>query len=102
MLNQVIKRPIVTEKSLQNQEKGKYTFEVNLRATKSQIKTAIEKLFAVKVKKVWVAKMAGKSKRVGKKRQLKKLADRKKAIIKLKSGKITLFEEKETKKGKNV
>jgi large subunit ribosomal protein L23 len=46
----IIKRPVVTEKSTYTQNKqGRYTFEVDLRANKSQIKSAVETLFKVKV-----------------------------------------------------
>ncbi|NPA35106.1 MAG: 50S ribosomal protein L23 [Chlorobi bacterium] len=51
--HEIIKRPILTEKSTQLQEKfNRYVFEVDMRANKLQIKDAIEKLFGVKVVKV--------------------------------------------------
>ncbi len=51
--HEIIKRPILTEKSTQLQEKyNRYVFEVDMRANKLQIKDAIEKLFGVRVKKV--------------------------------------------------
>lgn len=61
----VIKRPLVTEKSTQLSESGKYTFEVDKRANKIQIKEAIEAIFEVKVKKVNVINGKPKAKRVG-------------------------------------
>ena len=48
----IIVRPIVTEKSNEALQEGKYTFEVAKKATKIQIATAVEKLFNVKVLKV--------------------------------------------------
>ena len=46
---EVIVRPVVTEKSNDGLQEGKYTFEVNKKATKVEIAKAVEKLFGVKV-----------------------------------------------------
>ncbi|MBN2503996.1 MAG: 50S ribosomal protein L23 [Bacilli bacterium] len=62
---QVIKRPIVTEKSTKLVESRKYTFEVDKNANKIQIKDAIEAIFNVKVTKVNVVNSLPKAKRVG-------------------------------------
>ncbi len=61
----IIVRPIITEKSYANQAQGKYTFEVAVSATKVDIKKAVEELFNVRVKKVNTLRYDGKSKRVG-------------------------------------
>lgn len=61
----IIVRPIITEKSYANQAQGKYTFEVAVDATKVDIKNAVEELFNVKVKKVNTLRYDGKNKRVG-------------------------------------
>lgn len=61
----VILRPIVTEKSYANIAQGKYTFEVAIDATKIDIKNAVEELFNVKVKKVNTLRYDGKEKKVG-------------------------------------
>lgn len=61
----IIKRPIVSEKSTKLAEQRKYTFEVDRRANKIQIKDAIEAIFKVKVEKVNVVNMKRKAKRVG-------------------------------------
>ncbi|MFA7560703.1 MAG: 50S ribosomal protein L23 [Candidatus Izemoplasmatales bacterium] len=61
----IVKRPIVTEKSTKLSESRKYTFEVDRRANKIQIKEAIEELFKVKVEKVNIMNMRPKAKRVG-------------------------------------
>ncbi|MBU1145620.1 MAG: 50S ribosomal protein L23 [Firmicutes bacterium] len=62
---QIIKRPLVSEKSTKLSEKGKYTFEVDKNANKIQIKEAIESIFDVKVTKVNVINGMAKAKRVG-------------------------------------
>ena len=62
---EVIIKPIVTEKSSEGLENGKYTFKVNKKATKVEIAKAVEKLFEVKVLKVNTISVKGKEKRVG-------------------------------------
>ena len=61
----IIVRPIITEKSGDAIQEGKYTFEVNKKATKIDIAKAVEKLFEVKVLKVNTMTVKGKEKRVG-------------------------------------
>ena len=61
----IIIRPIVTEKSNNELQAGKYTFEVAKKATKIQIANAVETLFEVKVLRVNTISMKGKQKRVG-------------------------------------
>ncbi|MDO5715235.1 MAG: 50S ribosomal protein L23 [Tissierellia bacterium] len=61
----IIKKPIVTEKSMDEMEYNKYTFEVDKNATKPEIKKAIEEIFGVKVQKVNTMNMRGKLKRQG-------------------------------------
>ena len=61
----VIIKPIMTEKSYANVANGKYTFEVSIDASKVEIKKAVEELFNVKVKKVNTMRYDGKKKRVG-------------------------------------
>ncbi|HAQ57146.1 MAG TPA: 50S ribosomal protein L23 [Acholeplasmatales bacterium] len=62
---QIVKRPIVTEKSTKLSEKNKYTFEVDKNANKIEIKNAVEELFSVKVVSVNVINEVAKAKRVG-------------------------------------
>ncbi|MEA5594901.1 50S ribosomal protein L23 [Rivularia sp. UHCC 0363] len=64
-LPDLVRRPIVTEKATIQMEQNKYTFEVVPKATKTQIKAAIESLFDVKVIKVNTALQPRKKKRVG-------------------------------------
>ncbi len=88
---EVLRRPIVTEKSTALQEQGKYTFEVHLHATKHEVKEAVEKVFNVKVMQVNTLRIPGKIKVVGR-RRIQRPA-KKKAIVALKSGdKIQIFE----------
>ena len=89
----IIKKPINTEKSLQDANRGIFTFEVDKEAHKVQIKKTIENLFKVHVIKITSATIKGKKRLVGKKRLPVKGADRKKVWVKLKAGeKIDLFE----------
>ena len=76
---EIIIAPVVTEKSNDELQEGKYTFEVNKKATKVEIAKAIEKLFEVKVLKVNTMKVNGKKKRVG--YHVGKTSDWKKAIV---------------------
>ncbi|CVH78354.1 50S ribosomal protein L23 [Clostridiales bacterium CHKCI006] len=92
-ITDVLKKPILTEKSLRlMDEENKYTFDVDVRCNKVEIKEAVEKLFNVKVEKVNVMNIRPKTKRVG--RYEGKTNRRKKAIVKLAEGnKIDLFGE---------
>ena len=62
----IIIAPIVTEKSSDGIAEGKYTFKVNKKATKIDIKNAVEKLFEVKVLNVNTLNTKSKRRRVGK------------------------------------
>ncbi len=87
----VLIRPVVTEKALSMMEENKYTFFVNTDANKIEIKNAVKKQFDVDVDKVTTVTVRGKKRRQG--RFVGKTSDRKKAIVKLKAGsKIELFE----------
>lgn len=91
-LPDLIRRPIVTEKATRLLEDNKYTFEVDKRATKPEIKTAIEELFEVKVLKVNTSIKPRKKKRVGKFVGYK--AQYKRAIVTLaEDNEIVLFPE---------
>jgi len=91
LASEIIKRPLITEKSMQLvEDQNKYTFEVDKRANKVQIKKAVQELFDVKVVKVNVINTTPKKKRVGQyegyKNQLSK------AIVTLaKEDKIEIF-----------
>ncbi|MCT8976508.1 50S ribosomal protein L23 [Clostridium sp. CX1] len=77
----IIRRPIITEKSMASMSDKKYTFIVDIHANKSMIKRAVEEVFGVKVEDVKTARYLGKTKRVGV--HVGKRPDYKKAIIKL-------------------
>ena len=78
---EIIIAPVVTEKSNDQVQFGMYTFKVNKKATKIDIKRAVEKLFDVKVLKVNTMIVKGKEKRVG--RNIGKTSDWKKAIVQI-------------------
>lgn len=77
----IIRRPVITEKSMASMGDKKYTFIVDIHANKSMIKRAVEDVFGVKVEDVKTARYLGKTKRVGV--HVGKRADYKKAIITL-------------------
>lgn len=77
----VIRRPVITEKSMAAMNDRKYTFVVDTNANKFEIKEAVEKIFGVKVQDVCTIKVAGKPKRVGV--HFGKRPDWKKAIVTL-------------------
>lgn len=87
----VIKRPLVTEKNSMMAEKGVYVFEVEKKATKTEIKKAVEKFFHVKVASVNTALCRGRGKRT--KFGVGRPETWKKAMVRLNKGeKISLFE----------
>jgi large subunit ribosomal protein L23 len=90
---EVIKRPIVTEKSnILEDLYGQYTFEVDRRANKLQIKEAVEQIFDVEVEKVRVVNIKPKRGRYGRRTVVRELAW-KKAIVTLAPGqRIEVFE----------
>ena len=61
----IILRPVITEESTMGQALKKYTFKVDKKATKPEIKAAVEKLFGVKVQKVNVVNVKGHLRRYG-------------------------------------
>lgn len=61
----VLKRPVITERSMELTAEKKYTFEVDVKANKTQVKDAVESIFGVKVAKVNVLNYKGKFKRMG-------------------------------------
>ena len=88
---EVLRQPVITEKSTYLQEQDKYVFEVALTANKVQVRQAVEKAFGVKVLSVNMVTKPGKQKRYGVK--LYMTPKRKKAIVKLQSGdRIEFFE----------
>ena len=90
----VIKRPLDTEKLDKLRDKqNKFAFEVGLKATKTEVKQAVESLFKVKVVDVKTAIVRGKMRRIGRSSGMR--PNWKKAIVTLKDGDaIQLFEGK--------
>jgi large subunit ribosomal protein L23 len=89
--DEIIIRPIISERSMELVEENKYAFFVDRRANKVEIKKAVEELFDVNVKAVNTVNAPGKKKRLG--RSVGRTPDRKKAIVTLEPGsKIEIFE----------
>jgi large subunit ribosomal protein L23 len=88
---EVLRRPVITEKSTELQTRNKYAFEIAAGANKPMIKQAVETAFKVKVTGVNVVSMRGKMRRVG--RRMVLTSPWKKAIVTLRAGdKIEFFE----------
>ena len=85
----IIRKPVITEKSMAAMAENKYTFIVHINANKSQIKRAVEEVFNVKVSNVATSRTMGKTKRMGV--HVGKRADFKKAIITLAEGSTIEF-----------
>mgnify|MGYP000472351018 FL=1 len=86
----IIFAPVITEKSEKMKEQGKYAFKVDAKATKPQIKKAIESIFNVKVEKINTLNSHPKKKRVGKYTGMTNKY--KKAIVKLAKGNTISFD----------
>ncbi|QEK11169.1 50S ribosomal protein L23 [Crassaminicella thermophila] len=88
----IIKKPLISERSMDDMADKKYTFIVDIRANKTEIKKAVEEIFGVEVEKVNTVRVKGKYKRMG--MNVGKRPDRKKAIVKLtpNSKEIEFFE----------
>ena len=85
----IIIAPVISEKSYSLIDQGKYTFEVDPRSNKTEIKIAIERIFDVEVDRVNTINRQGKTRRtrfgIGKRKNTKR------AIVTLKSGSIDIF-----------
>ncbi len=94
----VLKKPVVSEKSSLNMEKGIYTFQVATTATKVGVKQAFEKLFGEKVKDVRMINIRKKTRIIGKGKEMTRRANGRKAIITLKGNKkVDVFQSKSSK-----
>lgn len=87
--NDILIRPVVTEKTSVLMQDNKYTFIVPLSANKVEIRQAVEQKFKVKVLAVNTIRVLGKTKRMG--RTQGKRPDYKKAIVKLAAGETIPF-----------
>lgn len=89
----IVVRPIVTEKSLRLAREGKYCFEVAPEANKLEIKSAVERLFKVRVGKVHTIRIKGKPRTMfWGRRTTGRTKEWKKAIVTVLEGKIDVFE----------
>ena len=86
---EIILAPVVSEKSYGLLDEGKYTFVVDPRANKTEIKIAVEQVFSVKVASVNTINRKGKTRRT--KFGLGKRKDTKRAIVTLREGSIDIF-----------
>ena len=84
----IIKKPVLTEKSYADMAEKKYTFQVAIGANKTEIKQAVETIFDVKVESVNTMRVQGKMKRQG--RTQGRRPERKKAYVKLTEGSKTI------------
>lgn len=91
-INDVLIKPVVTEKATALYNRGGwYTFEVDLWATKGQISQALKETFDVVVGEIKTLVMPGKRRRVGKTARFTTTPMRKKAIFKLREGKLDFY-----------
>ena len=92
---QVINRPIISEKTLQEAKKGRYTFDVNVGVNKKEVRSFVEKMFGVNVTQVKTMRVPGKAYRTGKRWTKRERSEWKKAVVVVKTGqKIDLFDTK--------
>ena len=92
MIMNVLKRPIITEKSINRTRQKYFTFEVEKDASKHQIKQEVEELFSVDVSAVRIINRVGKTKRTGRMRTQKRQSGKKFAMVKIgKDQTIELF-----------
>lgn len=97
-LEEIIIKPLITEKTLREAGRGVFTFEVDRNCGKYQIKKAVEKMFNVHVLSVKTISVKGKKRTTGRKRTVSYAPDTKKAMLWLAKGeKIDLFEVSEKK-----
>lgn len=89
----VVLGPLISEKSMNDAAKGKYTFKVSTQSTKKEIKKAVEEQFKVNVLKVATITIKGRSSRNGMRRVESVKQPFKKAIAQVKEGqKISIFD----------
>ena len=90
-LNEVLVKPVLTEKGVQMANKQTYLFEVHSGSNKNQVRQALEAMYEVEVKDVKIMIRKGKERRVGRRMMVKKTPNKKIAVITLTKGKIGIF-----------
>jgi len=94
-MNQIIIKPIITEKSIALASKGTFVFAVAVLSNKKQIAAEVHTMYGVHVEDVHTISMHGKTKRIGKRATFKPAVGWKKAMVHLKKGEtIVAFEMK--------
>ena len=97
----ILIKPVITEKSMDEAGRGRFTFVVAKDADKTQIRHAVEEHFKVNVISVQTITMKGRTRRVGKRRIETKMPALKKALVRLKEGqRIDLFDVQKEEKTK--
>jgi len=90
-VNEVLIKPLITEKNTMLGAEGKYTFKIDRRANKTQVKEAVEAIFKVNVTAVNTISVPPKTRRVG--RTIGKTQAWKKAVVTLRPGqRLEIFE----------
>ncbi|MCR4392140.1 MAG: 50S ribosomal protein L23 [Candidatus Acetothermia bacterium] len=82
----ILLRPILSEKTWRLREAGKYTFEVHPDAGKTEVRHAVEELFGVKVERVWTMTRQGKPRRTRMDRRHGRTKGEKRAVVQLAPG----------------
>jgi len=90
-INDIILKPILTEKATGQAQSKTYTFEVGKKANKNSIKAALETIYDVKIDDVRILVRKGKVRKVGRKMVIKKQSDQKLAFVHVKTGSINVF-----------
>lgn len=90
-ITQVLIKPVLTEKGTGMANRKIYAFQVNINASKNQVKSAVEKLYGVTVGEVRTITRKGKMRKTGKKMVKTNLSDKKLAYVVVSKGKIDLF-----------
>ncbi len=90
-INEILVRPILTEKATNLSKTQTYMFEVHKEATKFQVAEALKMLYKVKVGAVRIMVKKGKNRRVGRRMVAKVMPNRKIAFVTVTEGKIDLF-----------
>lgn len=91
-LNDIILEPMITEKSTFLASQGKYLFKVHKFANKRMIKTALEKIYGVKVSSCNVVNLKAKRRRTRKRNAFAYVSASRKAIVSLREGSFDFFE----------
>lgn len=90
-VNNIIVKPIITEKSSRLTQSNVYAFEVHMNADKNKVAEIVKTLYGVEVDTVRIITRKGKEKRIGRTYKTKKMADKKIAYVHITKGTIELF-----------